>query len=198
MPTTIALIRHGITLWNKSGRYCGCRDVGLSAEGKAQARQLAKNLKKIKFDRVYSSDRLRCLQTSRIIFGKVKLTRVRALREIDFGLLEGMRHDEILKKYPCAYKKWLKDPFQNCIPRAEPMEKFKQRVNGALEKIARSNSGKNLAVVCHGGVIAIFISGILRKRNFWRYVPKAASMTLVKYRKDRPRVIKFNETRHLE
>ncbi len=183
--TRLILIRHGATEWNKRGRYCGWRDIGLSREGKLQAKSLAKSLKSIKFDKIYSSDRKRALQTARIIFKKAKVTKVCALREIDFGVLEGLRHKEIMKKYPFVYKKWLSDPYQDCIPKAEPMNAFKKRVNRAIKKIVRLNPGKNLAIVCHGGVIGIFVSSILKSRNFWRYVPKPASLTVIEYNKGR-------------
>lgn len=78
------------------------------------------------------------------------------------------------------------------------MSLFKQRVKLGIEKIVRLNKGKELAIVCHGGVIGILVSSILKKKNFWRYVPKGASFTIVEYRRGKPKVKKFNETKHLE
>ncbi len=188
MVTRLVLIRHGITQWNREGRYCGCKDIGLSREGVLQAKRLAKKLEFDKFDKIYSSDKKRALQTARIIFNKAKITKVSGLREINFGALEGLRHKEIMKKYALVYKKWLDDPYQVCIPGQEPISVFKKRVNKAIKNIASVNSGKNLAIVCHGGVIAIFISSILKDKNFWRYVPAATSMTVIEYKNGKPRI----------
>lgn len=195
MVTRLTLIRHAITRWNKSGRYCGCKDVALSKEGEAQARALAKRLKCVKFDKIYSSDRKRALQTARIIFKKARIIKVSSLREINFGVLEGLRHKDILMRYPVVYRKWIKDPYQDCIPRAESMAVFKKRVRRGIEKIVRENSGRELAIVCHGGVIGIFVSSLLKKKNFWGYVPKGASLTVVEYRSGLPKLKKFNETK---
>ena len=189
MTTKLILIRHGITAWNKQGRYCGYKDVGLSSEGKAQIVKLHKSLSKISFDRIYCSDRKRALQTARIIFKKAKIARVSALREINFGVLEGLKHDEIMEKYPEVYKGWLADPYKGRIPRAEPMQVFKKRVGGAIKKIIRSNRGKTIAVVCHGGVIAIFVSNILKSRDFWSHVPSPASITIVEYKSNQVRKV---------
>ena len=109
MVTQLVLIRHGITEWNKDARYCGYKDVSLSSQGKAQAERLASALKSFEFHRIYSSDRKRALQTSRIIFNGAKIIKVEALREINFGCLEGLTHEEIMKKYADAYEKWLKE-----------------------------------------------------------------------------------------
>ena len=194
----LILIRHGVTEWNKDGRYCGSRDIGLSREGRSQAELLSASFSAGRFDKIYCSDRKRATQTARILFKKAKIIQNRGLREIDFGALEGLRHEEIVVKYSSAYKKWLKDPFVNNIPRAEPMNGFKKRVEGALSKIVRSNSGKTVAVVCHGGVIGIFLNGILKNRGFWRCVPLPASVTVAEYENGKLRLKKFNDTAHLK
>jgi broad specificity phosphatase PhoE len=197
MLTRIFLIRHGTTSWNKQRRYCGCRDISLCDEGKAQARKLHGQLKGISFDAIYSSDRKRVLQTCRIVFNKTKPTRLSALREINFGVLEGLRHSQIMQKYGQLYENWLKDPYKNNLPKAEPMPVFKRRVRTALTKIARINRGKTIAVVCHGGVIGVYISSIKKSRDFWRYVPKATSVTVVEHKRGKPLIRKFNDIAHL-
>lgn len=197
MITRLVLIRHGTTEWNKLGRYCGYKDISLNSQGRAQSARLRNAFKDFKFDRIYSSDRKRALQTSRIIFNGSRITAVGALREINFGVLEGLSHQEIMKKHAGDYKKWLKNPFRNCIPGAEPTNVFKKRVHAITKKITCLNRGRTVAVVCHGGVIGMFVSGILKNKNFWRYVPSAASVTIVKYGKGKPQIEKFNDTDHL-
>ena len=197
MLTRLILIRHGITTWNKQERYCGCKDINLSKEGRAQAEKLCKILKKVKFERIYSSDRKRALQTSRIVFPDARIIKVKALREINFGVLEGFTHEEIMKKYAPIYQKWLNAPFKYCLPKAEPLVKFKKRIQDAVKKIVRLNRGKTMAIICHGGSIGILVGSILKSKNFWRYVPSAASMTILEYKNDRPRIKKFNQKNHL-
>jgi len=194
MVTKLVFIRHGITEWNKQRRYCGCKDIGLSSLGKAQAIRLRKKLKGFEFDRIYCSDRKRALQTRAILFGKSDFIKVKGLREIDFGVLEGLRHDEILKKHPKLYKEWLTDPYKGRIPEAEPMRVFKKRVHGAIKKILQANRGKTIAVVCHGGVIGIFVSSLLKSGNFWRYVPSPASVTVAEHKNRKLNLKEFNST----
>jgi broad specificity phosphatase PhoE len=197
--TKLVLIRHGITEWNRQKRYCGHKDIGLSAEGRFQARLLSKRLGAARFDKIYCSDRKRAIETARILFKKADIVPKAGLREMNFGVLEGLRHKEIMKKYADIYGKWLKDSFKNNIPEAEPMDAFKGRVERALTSIAGSNPGRTVAVVCHGGVIAIFLTGISKNRDFWSCVPSPASITTVEYEKnERPKVKKFNDTAHLE
>lgn len=194
MTTKLILIRHGITQWNKQKKYCGCRDIGLSNHGRSQARQLRKRFNGFEFDKIYCSDRRRALQTRKILFGRNDFIKVKGLREIDFGVFEGLRHDEILRKYPKLYKEWLADPYKGRIPEAEPMHVFRKRVHECIRKILGASRGKTIAVVCHGGVIGIFVSGILKNRSFWKFVPSPASVTVVEYSKRKLSLKKFNQT----
>lgn len=196
MTTKLILIRHGITEWNKQGRYCGYKDVNLSRKGKSQIVKLRKSLKNISFDRIYCSDRKRALQTRAILFGGGNFTKVKDLREINFGVFEGLKHDEIMERYPKVYKEWLANPYKCRIPRAEPMRVFKKRVKDAIKQILSSNRGKTIAVVCHGGVIGIFVSSILKSRDFWSYVPSSASLTIVEYKNNKYKIKKFNNKTH--
>lgn len=193
MVTRLVLVRHGITRWNKEKRYCGYKDVPLCCQGRLQAARLRSILKGMTVDRVYSSHKKRALQTARIIFDATRLTRVRGLREISFGVMEGLRHKEIMKKYASAYAKWLADPFRHHMPKAEAMGAFKKRVDRGMRAIVSANPGRTVAVVCHGGTISVFISGILKKRDFWRYIPSAGSISIVEYNNGKPRVKQFNQ-----
>ena len=196
--TRLVLIRHGVTEWNIEKRYCGHRDIGLSTKGKSQVELLSNRFNTVRFDKVYCSNRKRAMQTARILFKQVRIIPDRGLREINFGVLEGLKHEEIMERYADTYKKWLKNSFKNNIPKAEPMDVFKKRVENTLWDIIRSNPNKTIAVVCHGGVIGIFVNGILKNRNFWRCVPSPASVTVVEYEKGKPRLKKFNDTTHLK
>ncbi|MFH0918219.1 MAG: histidine phosphatase family protein [Candidatus Omnitrophota bacterium] len=194
MLTTLYLIRHGITKLNKKKMYCGKIGAPLSSQGKRQSAKLAKRLKSVDFDRVYSSSKKRALQTARIIFKNERITRVNGLSEVNFGVMEGLTYSQILEKYPDAYKKWLKNPYCNCIPKAEGLDAFGKRIEKTIAKIIKGNKGKTIAVVCHGGTISIFITVILKNKKFWDYIPKPASFSIVEYKKDKPSIKLFNNT----
>lgn len=198
METRIILIRHGITQWNKQRRYCGYKDIGLSRQGRCQALKLRKRLRNMNFDTVYSSDRKRALETARIIFDKGGIIKVKDLREMSFGMLEGSNYKQIMKKYPVEYGKWLADPFRHSIANSEPLSSFRRRINSAIKKIIRSSKGKTIAIVCHGGTISIILTGILKSRDFWCYIPKAASISVVRYSGNKLKLEIFNDTKHLE
>jgi len=197
-PTKLILIRHGITDWNEQKKYSGFMDISLNARGKTQARRLHKRLKVVQFHKIYCSDRKRAIQTAKIIFKGMGLKKVPSLKEIGFGCFEGYTYDELLEKYPIIYKKWLDTPSRVKIPKAEKQVDFRRRVLKAFKRIVSLNQNKTIAVVCHGGPISIFINSILKTNGFWKYIPASASLTIVEYKRGKPQIRVFNDTRHLK
>ncbi|MFH1363391.1 MAG: histidine phosphatase family protein [Candidatus Omnitrophota bacterium] len=194
MLTTFYLIRHGITRLNKKKIYCGKIDAPLSSQGKRQSAKLVMKLKSVDFDRVYSSSKKRAIQTAGIIFKNERITRINGLNEVNFGVMEGLTYSQILEKYPDRYKKWLKNPYCNCMPKAEGLDAFGKRIEKAIAEIIKNNKGKTVAVVCHGGTISIFITAILKNKRFWEYIPKPASFSIVEYKKNKTSIKSFNNT----
>jgi len=192
MVTRIILIRHGATNFNLQKRYSGFIDVSLNQLGKKQARNLCRALEGENIDRVYCSDRKRAIQTARIVFKGRQIKKVRDLREIHFGVFEGLKHCQLLKKHPKAYRQWLDNPFKAKIPKGEDLRGFKKRVLAGLNKIISENHGKTVAVVSHGGAISMIINSILKFENFWQAIPSSASLSIIEYRNNKPEVRIFN------
>ena len=63
--TTLLLVRHGETDWNRDGRWQGGSDTSLNDLGREQARSLAAELDG-DIDAVYSSDLARARETAEI------------------------------------------------------------------------------------------------------------------------------------
>lgn len=197
MPTKLILIRHGQTNWNLKKRYSGFLDVSLNKNGKIQARKLCERLKNEDVHRVYSSDRKRAIQTARIIFSGAEIKKIPDLREVHFGIFEGLTYKEIMRKHPVIFKKWLNDPFSITIPKGESLNNFKKRIIKSLKNIIARNKNKTVAVVSHGGSISIFFNTIMRSKEFWRNIPGSASLSIVECKNGKARVKLFNDIKHL-
>jgi broad specificity phosphatase PhoE len=158
---TIYLVRHGRTDWNQKGLIQGHSDIELDPEGKVQALGLAKELKNIKFDKVYSSDLLRAKQTADIIAFEHKLA-VEArnvLRERRFGVFEG-KHWTILKKMEneiIHLDQEARFSYKH-DPSVESDEEVMARFLTFLREIAITNPGKKILIVTHGGPMRILLS----------------------------------------
>ncbi len=197
MTSRLFLIRHGSTDMNKQRRYCGFLDIGINSNGRMQVRRLKTWFKGQLVDKVYSSDRKRAIQTAGIIFKGQKVKKVNGLREMHFGIFEGLTYQEILKKYPDIYKKWINNPLETTIPKGESLSIFRKRVVRAFKDIIAKHKNQEIAIVCHGGTISAFITYILKSRDFWKHIPDSASLSLLEAENRKFKVEFFNYTRHL-
>ena len=198
MPAKLILIRHGETDWNRDGRYQGWCDTPLNAKGRGQARLVALRLKHEKIDKVYSSDRRRALESAGIIFGKTPINGLPELREMGFGVFEGLTYDEARTKYPSVYENWLKDPFNTTIPGGEEPAVFRNRVTGMFENIIGMDGPDVFALVVHGGPISIILSSICESKSSWDMIPKTASISIVEIKGGKRIIAVLNDTSHLE
>lgn len=115
---TIILARHAETVM--AGRYCGQSDPELSAAGIAQLPEIAQRIEPSKIDRILSSDLLRARQTAEAIAQTTGIpVELRpGLREIHFGLWEGLHWSEIEAQFPCEAKAWLQEFPDRLLPKA--------------------------------------------------------------------------------
>lgn len=139
----IVLVRHGESLLGSQKRFAGHSDTPLTARGR---RQLAK-LKLPKFDRVYSSDLLRCRQTAAALHLHACFTPL--LRELDFGAWEGRTHDELLPS--ARYRKWLRDPGSTKPPQGESIADMTRRVRRLVARLR----GRSLLITHAGPIWAV-------------------------------------------
>lgn len=135
----------------------------------------------------------RTAQTARIVFGKIGIKRIPGLQEMDFGIFEGLTYKQITKKYPYEYKKWLDNPYKFPIPKGENFKTFKKRIGRAFKKVIAFNKNKTIAVVSHGGAISIFINTLLKSNDFWAYIPKTATFSVIEFDSGRPDLKLFNQ-----
>ena len=143
--TTLLLVRHGQTDWNRDGRFQGHADTPLNETGRGQARALAEALATERVDAVYSSDLQRARHTAAAVADAAGLDVVTLpeLREKHFGTWEGLTHAEIAERFPEAPRGSWGD--------GETSEEMASRVLGALRQIAARHDGETVLVVSHGG-----------------------------------------------
>lgn len=156
--TTLTLVRHGQTDWNRDGLIQGATDIALNETGRVQARDAARALQaQLTGERpivVVSSDLSRARETAQIIADVFAVDAPRAyplLRERSYGEGEGVSVDEIRRRY---------GSWDNAdIPGAEPWPAVRRRAIRALRTIVRdvrhvtAPVDTSIIAVSHGALI---------------------------------------------
>ncbi len=154
-------VRHGRTAWNALRRFQGQTDVPLDDEGLAQAQALAAHLRDERFDLALASDLIRARTTAEAILGDrdIALELTPELREMHFGLWEGLTWDQIVMRWPALDAAGEKAPMHYTAEGGESWHALCTRVDAALRAIAvRMGANDRALIVSHAGVM----HGIMR------------------------------------
>ena len=143
------LVRHGETDWNKEGRVQGHSDVPLNETGRAQANAAAELLKDKQIDIIISSNLSRAKQTAEIIAEATGAEIIvdPSLKEMSYGITEGMLIAEIREKYGSFTEQSHK------TLGGESFEEVEKRVMDTLQKHKKDYHGKNIVISTHGAVL---------------------------------------------
>ena len=200
--TEIIIIRHGETEWNKTGCFQGHSDVPLSAEGRAQAAMLGKNLSVDHVDMIYASDLTRAMETAAPLAQRFGLEVISdpQLRELNFGAWEGRNFNDVNAENPNAMKNFYTDPEQADIPESEPFPEFQRRIAGRVREIVAQKRGKRIVIVSHGASIRILLADLLSMpiRSIWHLSQLNTAVNKIRFEDDGFAVVTLmNDTSHL-
>jgi probable phosphoglycerate mutase len=153
----LLLIRHGLPV--RRELESGAADPELAPEGRAQAEHMAKYLASESIDAIYASPMRRAAETAAPLAAVFGLEIV-----VDDGVAEYDQHSS--EYIPIEELKRSGDPrfheFANGLgDDHEDFDVFASRVMASLDRIISDHPSQTVAVVCHGGVINLFLARVL-------------------------------------
>lgn len=155
--TSLTLVRHGETDWNRARRIQGTTDIPLNETGRAQAREAATAIRAASRDMpatIVASDLSRARETAEIMAAELGLPAPRlypGLRERGYGEAEGIDSAEFFRRWG--------DWHTAEVPGAEPWPLLRRRALEALAEAVRDHRAAtapgeaSLIVVTHGALI---------------------------------------------
>jgi alpha-ribazole phosphatase len=193
----IILIRHGETEYNCRRALHGWIDSELNEKGRVQVENIAEYLMEEKMDAIYSSPLKRALDTGNVIAkrcGNIPVNIVHELKEVHFGLFEGLTYDEICEKYSEEAKRWQFSDLNYCFPGGEGIPCLHNRVKSFMEDVAKSQY-KKIAVISHEGPIKCILSYIMNSTAdlFWKYKISNGSISRICIEDKYSYIISINE-----
>ena len=156
----LVLVRHGETAGQSSIRYHGRTDVPLSALGRQQMERVRAALNGETFAAVYASELSRAVEAAAIISGP-RVVRIAGFNEIDFGRWEGLTAQEIERRDPQDYARWMANRGDFTYPGGESTAGLRERVVPALRDVLATAPSGNLLFVVHKGVIRSILAELL-------------------------------------
>ena len=163
--TKLILLRHGESESNVKDVKAGQTDgYPLTQKGIEQSKKIAKILKKEKIDIIISSPIQRAKQTAGIVNDVLGIESIEddRIREYDFGAWNGHNSEELFCDENKVYQEYRK--LEHDEERwnfkfggdGESRKEIEQRVRNFIEEVADKYKGKNILIVGHGGINAMF------------------------------------------
>lgn len=207
-------IRHGETYLNRYKRMQGWADSPLTEEGKLVAIEAGKKLSSIHFNRVYTSDSGRTVETAEILLQQNQhkiptIQKRKAFRETFFGSFEGEFSEVALGKVAkdqgySGFKEMFRDrsleEITNFIKMSDPYhhaedyhELWVRLEQGLNEVVSESKFQiENILLVTHGNIIRNIVKKFSEEVDIQVEI-KNSSITILEYTKNLYKVVSFNQ-----
>lgn len=166
----LILVRHGQTEMNASRTYYGRLDPPLNNIGIEQIKRTRDTLSSLsKYDKIYSSTLLRAKETANICnYLDLPIIYSDKLVELDFGIFEGLKYDEIAEKYPSEVKKATEEWKTYNYQTGESLFEMYDRVVDFLKALDYT---KDNLIIAHWGPLNCILSHFLSNKldAYWKY-----------------------------
>lgn len=158
----IIIMRHPETKANDQGIIYGRLDYAYTKKGYEQGSKLIEYVKYKEIQRIYSSPLKRAngIATEISKNRNIEVIVKDQLAEMDYGIFEGLKEEEIINKYEDEYNQFMKNYNTYTIPNGECYKGFCQRVKAFIVDELKAQEG-TIVIVTHGGVIRLLMSYLL-------------------------------------
>ena len=160
------LVRHGESLCNVEGRIGG--DASLTERGRAQVEHLAAHFHGTHIPYIFSSRRRRSLETASplaALHPEATHILLDELDEIDAGVCDGMRYEDIRREMPEEFFARAKDKYHYCYPEGEGYASMRGRVERGFRKALFLSGGlPGTVLIGHQAVNRMILSLLLFRR----------------------------------
>ena len=200
--TDMLLIRHGESAPQRADTPArivdGQADPDLDPRGHQEAERVADRLEPEEVSAIYVTSLRRTMQTAAPLATRLGIQpQVEPdLREVHLGEWEATFRMRMAERHPLAMQ-MLSEQRWDVIPGAESVDSLRTRVRVAVDRIAAANPDRRVAVVTHGGVIAMVLHIATQCAPFAFLGADNGSITHLVVTPERWLVRRFNDTGHL-
>jgi len=163
----LILLRHGESQWNLENRFTGWVDVPLSERGEKEAKEAGLKLKSFRIDVAHTSVLRRATDTLDLALkaaGKnsVPIIKNVALNERHYGDLQGLKKEEMAKKYGKEKVLLWRRSYDIAPPGGESLKDTAARTLPYFNEVISRDlrEGKNVLIAAHGNSLRSIVMEI--------------------------------------
>jgi broad specificity phosphatase PhoE len=180
----------------------GHSNIDLSPEGRQQIERLRDYLVDDKIGAAYASDLLRTITTARILTdGRgLVVTPCPELREMNYGLCEGLTFGEINQNYPDVAKQCINFTPSLEFPKGETFQDFSKRTVSFLDRLKVHKPSDTILVISHNGPLKTLVCHFLGiDQQHWPQIRiDTASLSIIDISPRGAMLSRLNDTSYLK
>ena len=189
-PTTLVLVRHGVTEHTTGKRFSGGlagSDPGLSDEGRAQVRSVGEWLAPLsdRIDAIVTSPVRRTRESAEVLaplLGR-EVAEEPGFAEMEFGAWDGLTFDEVGERHREDLEAWLGSVDIAPGGTGESLRAVEERVLAARDRCLAEHTGRTVVVVSHVTPIKTMVAHVLEAplQSLYRMELAPASVTVLAF-----------------
>jgi probable phosphoglycerate mutase len=202
MTTTLLIVRHGQTGWNKDLHFRGRTDLPLDEIGLKQVDMLARHLStQYQPAAILSSPLLRARQTAEACARHLNLSiqTEQTLIDLDYGEFSGLNPAEAEAKFPKLYRDWLNVPHTVRFSAGESLDDVRARLIDLSDRLTSLYPDQQVVLITHQVVCRVLLCYILGIHNGYinHFQVDPASLTICRLN-GTGILVSMNDTCHLQ
>lgn len=174
------VIQTGRTVWDEQTRVESAPGAPLTEAGQQAVQDAARELgTRTAITTVYASDGQTEQQTAQLVAHLLgaKVRTNRDLREIDYGLWQGLTEEEIQRRQPKLFRQWVESPATVRPPGGESLDEVQQRIAKAVRDILKRHKNGRALVVLRPVALGLLRCLVRRDQigGLWQNVGRACT-----------------------
>jgi len=174
------VIQTGRTTWDDQTRVDSAPGAPLTESGQQDVQDVAKELASRAISIVYASAGQAEQETAQLVAralgAKVRVNK--DLRELDYGLWQGLTREEIKRRQPSLYRQWTEAPASVRPPGGETLQEALERLGEAMRNILKRHRNGGALVVLRPVALGL-VKCLLRRdgvESLWDNVNETSSL----------------------
>lgn len=145
----VFLAKSAMTDFDEQDRIVGSLDISINCRGQAEIAELVRELADQPIDTVFAADSAAARETGERLAKElgVRYRELEDLRNLDFGLWQGLPVAEVERNHRKLYSRWKSTPCEACPPAGEQIGDVYERVEKILGPIIKKNSFRGIVII---------------------------------------------------
>jgi len=192
------VVQTGKTVWEQEGRLDSLAGSPLSEEGREAAGNIAEAMKVFSPTLAFASEGQAEVEMVKLIAdaGSLKVHCENGLGEIDYGIWQGLKTEEIKRRQPRLQKQWMEAPSGVRPPGGESLVEAQDRVWQTVFTLLKKHKDEVAVLIMRPVILGLFRCRVFGAEidEIWKYVRRDPGWSMMAAKISKKEMVVTEET----